>query len=180
MYLYQFCTLLYYRFAVGGGGRRKWHKPCEKEWGKLSRDCVHFSVNCYQRNRRDFVSASDKQRLAANMKRSKRQVFCAPDTADLTESADDSLFKQIIIQILIIPRSQHVFATCCVVWLVSKYSTHIRFSFQVSVQTSSVVVRFGGHVCLNPPLTLTFDRLTLKRYASSIWGGEPSFQIWTR
>ena len=46
-----------------------------------------------------FTSTSDKQHLAAFMKRSKRQGFCSSDTADiddLIESADDALFKQII------------------------------------------------------------------------------------
>ena len=31
-----------------------------------------------------------------------------------------------------------------------------------------MAVRFGGHVCLNPPLTMTFDRLTLKLVQCSI------------
>jgi len=38
-------------------------------------------------------------------------------------------------------------------------------------------------VCRRSPLTLTFDRLTLKLivwYASHIKGGEPSFQSWAR
>ena len=46
-----------------------------------------------------FTSADDKQRLAAFIRRSIRQGFCAPDFAnfsDIIDSADDDLFKQIL------------------------------------------------------------------------------------
>ena len=46
-----------------------------------------------------FTSADDKQRLTAFIRRSIRQGFCAPDFAnfaDIIDSADDDLFKQIL------------------------------------------------------------------------------------
>jgi len=56
-----------------------------------------------------FTSADDKQRLAAFIRRSIRQGFCAPDFAnftDIIDSADDDLFKQN----LILSNPNHVFA----------------------------------------------------------------------
>jgi len=46
-----------------------------------------------------FTSANDEQRLAAFIRCSIRQGFCAPDFAnisDIIDSADDDLFKQIL------------------------------------------------------------------------------------
>ena len=46
-----------------------------------------------------FTSANDKLRLAAFIRRSIRQGFCAPDFAnfsDIIDHADDDLFKQIL------------------------------------------------------------------------------------
>ena len=46
-----------------------------------------------------FTSTDDKQRLAAFIRHSIRQGFCAPDFAnfsDLIDHADDDLFKQIL------------------------------------------------------------------------------------
>jgi len=54
-----------------------------------------------------FTSADDKQRLAAFIRRSIRQGFCAPDFAIFSDIIDhaDELFKQIL------SNPNHVFST---------------------------------------------------------------------
>ena len=56
------------------------------------------------------------------------------------------------------------------------------YSTVTASRTSSVAAGFDDTVCLRPPLTLTFDRLTLtlKLICESHLRWGPSFQIWAR
>jgi len=70
-----------------------------------------------------FTSANDKQRLAAFIRRSIRQGFCAPDFAnfsDIIDHADDDLFKQIL------SNPNHVLAPLLPVKAESHYSLRSR------------------------------------------------------